>query len=199
MQGLGGAVVSAVALSLIVTLVTEPSERAKAMGVFGFVASAGGSIGAARRILTDTLNWHWIFLVNVPIGIGHAPRSSCCRARRPASPAASTSPRGHRDRLADDRRVRHRQRERGRVDDGRTLGLLAAAAALMGLFLLIESRVRSPLVPLALFRLRNVAVSNVVGVLWAAAMFAWFFLSALYLQLVLGQPAAGRARFPSRQ
>jgi MFS family permease len=68
----------------------------------------------------------------------------------------------------------------------RTLGLLGASAALLGLFLVIEARVRSPLVPLGLFRLRNVAVSNVVGVLWAAAMFAWFFLSALYLQLVLG-------------
>jgi MFS family permease len=68
----------------------------------------------------------------------------------------------------------------------RTLGFLGASAALLGLFLVIEARVRSPLVPLGLFRLRNIAVSNVVGVLWAAAMFAWFFLSALYLQLVLG-------------
>ena len=68
----------------------------------------------------------------------------------------------------------------------RTLGLLGVSAALLGLFLLIESRVSSPLMPLGLFKLRNLAVSNVVGVLWAAAMFAWFFLSALYLQLVLG-------------
>jgi MFS family permease len=68
----------------------------------------------------------------------------------------------------------------------RTLGLLGAAAALIAAFLALEARVRSPLVPLELFRLRNVAVSNVVGVFWAAAMFAWFFLSALYLQLVLG-------------
>ena len=67
-----------------------------------------------------------------------------------------------------------------------TLGLLAAAAALLAVFLVIESRVDSPLVPLRLFRLRNVATANVVGILWAAAMFAWFFLSALYLQLVLG-------------
>jgi MFS family permease len=67
-----------------------------------------------------------------------------------------------------------------------TLGLLAASAALAGLFVAIEARVASPLVPLGLFRLRNVSTANVVGVLWAAAMFAWFFLSALYLQLVLG-------------
>jgi predicted MFS family arabinose efflux permease len=67
-----------------------------------------------------------------------------------------------------------------------TVGLLGAAVALLAAFLVIETRVTSPLVPLRVFRLRNVAVSNVVGVLWAAAMFAWFFLSALYLQLVLG-------------
>jgi MFS family permease len=68
----------------------------------------------------------------------------------------------------------------------RTLGLLGAAVALLALFLGIEARTRSPLMPLGLFRLRNVATANVVGVLWAAAMFAWFFLAALYLQLVLG-------------
>jgi len=68
----------------------------------------------------------------------------------------------------------------------RTVAMLAAAGALMVVFLAIESNVRAPLVPLGLFRLRNVATANVVGVLWAAAMFAWFFLSALYLQLVLG-------------
>jgi MFS family permease len=69
-QGIGGAVVSAVALSLMMTLFTEPAERAKAMGLFGFVASGGGSIGVLLGgILTDALNWHWIFLVNVPVGI----------------------------------------------------------------------------------------------------------------------------------
>jgi hypothetical protein len=69
---------------------------------------------------------------------------------------------------------------------GRTLRLLAAASALLAVFLAIEARVRHPLMPLALFRLRNLATANVVGVLWAAAIFAWFFISALYLQLVLG-------------
>src|SRR3954454_11876606 len=70
-QGLGGAIVSAVSLSLMMMLFTEPAERAKAMGVFGFVASGGGSIGVLLGgILTDVLSWHWIFLVNVPVGIG---------------------------------------------------------------------------------------------------------------------------------
>src|SRR6187402_2784039 len=69
-QGIGGAVVAAVALSLIMTLFTEPAERAKAMGVIGFVAAGGGSIGVLLGgVLTDLLDWHWIFLVNVPIGI----------------------------------------------------------------------------------------------------------------------------------
>ena len=94
MQGLGGAVVSAVALSLIITLFTEPAERAKAMGVFGFVAAGGGSIGVLLGgVLTDTLDWHWIFLVNVPIGIAvFALRSRCSpAAARQRRPARSTS------------------------------------------------------------------------------------------------------------
>ena len=100
-QGLGGAVVSAVALSLIMTLFTEPAERAKAMGVFGFVAAGGGSIGVLLGgILTDLFSWHWIFLVNVPIGV--AVFVACLvllpgggAARRTAgstSPARSPSP-----------------------------------------------------------------------------------------------------------
>src|SRR5207248_2399905 len=69
-QGLGGAVASAVALSLMMTLFTEPADRAKAMGIFGFVAAGGGSIGVLLGgVLTDVLNWHWIFLVNFPIGV----------------------------------------------------------------------------------------------------------------------------------
>src|SRR5207248_1808048 len=73
-QGVGGAVASAVSLSLMLTLFTEPAERAKAMGIFGFVASGGGSIGVLLGgVLTGSLNWHWIFLVNVPIGVEEDP------------------------------------------------------------------------------------------------------------------------------
>src|SRR5919205_516174 len=69
-QGLGGAVASAVSLSLMMSLFTEPGERAKAMGVFGFVASGGGTAGVLLGgVLTDVLDWHWIFLVNLPIGV----------------------------------------------------------------------------------------------------------------------------------
>ena len=184
LQGLGGAVVSAVALSLIMDLFTEPGERAKAMGVYGFVCAAGGSIGVLLGgTLTSALNWHWIFLVNLPIG---AAVYALCRA------------------LLPDGRGR---RPAARLDVAGAItvtlssmlavyaivygdfGLLALAAVLLAAFLAIEARVAAPLVPLALFRLRNLATANVVGVLWAAAMFAWFFISALYLQLVLGYSA----------
>ena len=188
-QGVGGAIVSAVALSLIITLFTEPAERAKAMGVFGFVASGGGSIGVLLGgVLTDTLDWHWIFLVNVPVGIAVF---ALTLVLLPASRGQATG------RLDVAGAVTVTAASMVAVyaivngnevgwTSARTLGLLALAATLLGVFLAIESRTRAPLVPLGLFRLRNLAISNVVGVLWAAAMFAWFFLSALYLQLVLG-------------
>ncbi len=188
-QGLGGAVASAVALSLMMTLFTEPAERAKAMGVFGFVAAGGGSIGVLLGgILTDSLDWHWIFLVNLPIGIAVVafslrllPATRGAAGRRLDLGGAVTVTTALI--LAVYAIVNGNQ---AGWASGQTLGLLAAAAALLALFLGIEARVSSPLMPLALFRLRNVATANVVGVLWAAAMFAWFFLSALYLQLVLG-------------
>ena len=189
-QGLGGAVVSAVALSLVMNLFTESAERAKAMGVFGFVAAGGGSIGVLLGgVLTSALNWHWIFLVNLPIGVAVF---ALCLVLLPASrgPASAT-----RLDVAGAVTVTAslmlavfvivNGNETGWMS-AQTIGLLAAAAALLAIFLGIEARVRAPLMPLSLFRLRNVATANVVGVLWAAAMFAWFFLSALYLQLVLG-------------
>jgi EmrB/QacA subfamily drug resistance transporter len=189
-QGVGGAVVSAVALSLMMTLFTEPAERAKAMGVFGFVASGGGSIGVLLGgILTDTLNWHWIFLVNVPVGIAVVILSVLL------IPAARIETASRRLDIAGAVTVTAalmlavyaivNGNETG-WSTARTLGLLVVSGGLLVSFLVIESRVESPLVPLRLFRLRNIAVSNVVGVLWAGAMFAWFFLSALYMQLVLG-------------
>jgi EmrB/QacA subfamily drug resistance transporter len=189
-QGLGGAVVSAVALSLMMTLFTEPAERAKAMGIFGFVASGGGSIGVLLGgVLTDVLNWHWIFLVNVPVGIAVVvlavvliPGARVATAAQRLDVAGAVTVTAS---LMIAVYAIVNGNEVGWLT-GRTLGLLGAAAVLLATFLGIEARVRSPLVPLGLFRLRNIAVSNVVGVLWAGSMFAWFFLSALYLQLVLG-------------
>ncbi len=189
-QGLGGAVVSAVSLSLIMTLFTEPADRAKAMGVFGFVASGGGTLGVLLGgVLTDVLSWHWIFLVNIPIGIvvfllslRLLPTSTGVAATGKLDVAGAIT-------VTSALMIAVYAIVNGN-DVGwttaRTLGLLGASAVLMIAFLLIESRVESPLVPLRLFKLRNLATANGVGVLWSAAMFAWFFLSALYLQLVLG-------------
>jgi EmrB/QacA subfamily drug resistance transporter len=188
-QGLGGAVASAVALSLIVSLFPEPAGRAKAMGGYGFVAAAGGSLGVLLGgVLTSLASWHWIFLVNVPIG------AAVLAASFRVLPAGPAGPR------------------RGRLDvagavlvsaavmlavyaiigagqsgwmSARTAVALGAALVLAVAFTVAESRAAAPLVPLRLFRQRNLATASVVGVLWAAAMFTVFFLTSLYLQRVL--------------
>jgi EmrB/QacA subfamily drug resistance transporter len=189
-QGLGGAVVSAVALSLMMTLFTEPAERAKAMGIFGFVASGGGSIGVLLGgILTDILDWHWIFLVNVPVGVAVFALTLKLVPGLPGSALEGRLDIAGAFTVTASLMLAVYAIVNGNQEgwtSTQTLGLLGAATVLMAVFLTIEARVRSPLMPLRLFALRNVSVANVVGVLWAAAMFAWFFLAALYLQLVLG-------------
>jgi EmrB/QacA subfamily drug resistance transporter len=189
-QGLGGAVVSAVALSLIINLFTQPGERAKAMGFYGFVCAGGGSLGVLLGgALTDAISWHWVFLINVPIGIAvyawclavlPADRGAPGRARLDVGGAVTVTASLM---LAIYAIVNGNE---AGWRSAQTLGLLAAAAVLLASFLVIEARAQSPLMPLGLIRLRSVAVANVVGALWAAAMFAWFFISALYMQLVLG-------------
>jgi EmrB/QacA subfamily drug resistance transporter len=189
-QGLGGAVVSAVALSLIMNLFTEPAERAKAMGIYGFVAAGGGSIGVLLGgVLTNALSWHWVFLVNLPVGVAVCALSLVLLpAGRGSAPAARLDIAGAVTITASLILAVYAivNGNQAGWTSGQTLGLLAAAAVLLAIFLSIEARVRAPLMPLALLRRRNVATANVIGVLWTAAMFAWFFLSALYLQLVLG-------------
>lgn len=187
-QGLGGAVVTAVALSLIMNLFTEPADRAKAMGVYSFVCAGGGSVGVLLGgLLTGGLSWHWIFLVNIPIGL------IVIAATMKLLPASRGPGEGQLDIAGSITVTASLMLAVYAIVNGNeagwtslpTLGLLGLAVALLLAFLWIESRVSAPLMPLSLFRLRNVAVANVVGVLWAAAMFAWFFLSALYMQLVL--------------
>jgi EmrB/QacA subfamily drug resistance transporter len=189
-QGIGGAVVAAVALSLIMTLFTEPAERAKAMGVIGFVAAGGGSIGVlAGGVLTDVLNWHWIFLVNLPVGIAVIVFSVVLiPGGRIEAGSRSLDLAGALTVTASLMLAVYaivNGNEQGWTSP-RTLGLLGVAAAGVAFFLWWEARASSPLMPLGLLKLRSVAASNVVGILWSAAMFAMFFLSALYLQLVLG-------------
>nr|WP_057926142.1 DHA2 family efflux MFS transporter permease subunit [Burkholderia ambifaria] len=189
-QGFGGAIVSAVSLSLIMNLFTEPGERARAMGVYGFVCAGGGSIGVLLGgLLTSTLSWHWIFLVNLPIGI--AVYAMCVallpRMRAPAG-AARLDVAGAITVTASLMLAVYGivgGNEAGWLST-QTVVLIGAAAVLLALFVAIEARVAHPLMPLTLFAARNVALANVIGVLWAAAMFAWFFLSALYMQRVLG-------------
>jgi EmrB/QacA subfamily drug resistance transporter len=189
-QGLGAAVVSAVALSLMMTLFLEPAERAKAMGIFGFVASGGGSIGVLLGgIITDVLSWHWIFLVNVPVGVLVLVLTLKLVPTTPGMAGTGRLDVGGAVTVTAALMLAVYAIVNGNQNgwtSAETLGVLGASAVLFAIFLALESRVAAPLVPLGLFRLRNVAVSNVVGILWAAAMFAWFFLSALYLQLVLG-------------
>ena len=203
LQGFGGAIVSVVALSLIMTIFTEPAERAKAMGIFSFVLAGGATAGVLLGgVLTDLFAWNWIFLVNLPVGI--AVFALSLRLLPDDRPEAG-------DRRLD---VAGAVTVTAAVmlgtyavingndngwTSGETLGLLAAAAGLLVAFLAIEGRINSPLMPLGLFRSRNISVANVVGILLAGSMFGWFFLSALYLQLVLGYSPleVGLAYLPS--
>jgi len=189
-QGLGGAVISAVALSLIMNLFQEDKDRAQAMGVFGFVAAGGGALGVfLGGFLTGTFDWHWVFLVNIPIGIIVF---ALCYYLLPHS--------------AEEERPKH-------LDLGgaititlslmvfvyaivngnsngwfslRELFFFATAILLAAAFFYIEKHVEGPLVPMSIFRLGNITTVSIIGILWSAAMFAWFFLSALYMQLILG-------------
>jgi EmrB/QacA subfamily drug resistance transporter len=188
-QGIGGAVVSAVALSLLMILFTEQADRAKAMGVFGFVLSGGGVVGVlAGGVLTDVLNWHWIFLVNLPVGVlVYVLSLRLLPTERGPAASGRVDVAGAITVTASLMLAVYaiiNGNERGWTS-GQTLGVLGTAVALLAVFLVIEARISSPLMPLGLFRNRNVSTANVLGVLMAAGMFAYFFFSALYLQLVL--------------
>jgi EmrB/QacA subfamily drug resistance transporter len=193
-QGAGGALTSAVVLAMIVTMFPEPKEQAKAMGVYGFVASAGGSIGLlAGGALTSAINWHWIFLINLPIGVATGAM---------ALKYVSVCP-GFGKGRAD---VLGAVVLTGGLMLGiyaivevqkygwaslHTIGLSAIAVALVAGFIARQAKIAEPLMPLRLFRSRNVSGANVIQPLLLAAMFAMFFLGALYLQGILGYDAIG--------
>jgi EmrB/QacA subfamily drug resistance transporter len=180
-QGLGGAAVSAIALSLIMNLFSEAADRAKAMGIYGFICAGGGSVGVlAGGVLTSALSWHWVFLVNLPIGA-----LVCAYCFTLLSPDRAPEAKRQLDVAGAITVTLSSMLAIYGIVNG-SYALLTVAAVLLAAFLVLESRVRDPLMPLRLFRLRSLAVANVIGVLWAASMFAWFFISALYLQLVLG-------------
>src|SRR5829696_587342 len=193
-QGVGGAMTSAVILGMIVTMFPEPREQAKAIGVFAFVASAGGSVGLlAGGVLTQSINWHWIFFVNIPIGIATAVLAWRLLdgdkgigfgegADIPGAILITSSL------LLGVYTIVKPAAEFG-WGSGQTLGLGAVSLVLLVAFVVREARATNPLIPLRIFRSRNVSGANVIQALSVAGMFGLFFLGALYLQRVLGYDA----------
>lgn len=188
-QGLGGAGAAAVALSLTSQLFSEATQRLKAIGLFGFASVGGEAVGLVLGgVLTSALNWHWIFLVNIPVGVavcllGRAwlPEGTACARDGRLDIGGAVTVTGS---LVIFAYVIVSGNNTGWTSP-RILGLAGSAALLMGLFLGIESRVAVPLVPLGLLQRRNLAVANFAGALFFAAMFSGYFICALYLQLVL--------------
>lgn len=189
-QGIGGALTSSVILGAIVTMFPEPHEQSRAIGKFTFVAVAGGTIGLlVGGVLTEAISWHWIFLVNLPIGVatfvaalrfvpsdeGSAAGSS---ADVPGAVLITSSVM-----LAVYALVGS---EAAGFGSTRTLGLLAVSVLLGVAFVWREATAQAPLVPLGIFRSRNVVGANVVQALTMAGLFAIGFMAALYLQRVLG-------------
>ncbi|HEU4739663.1 MAG TPA: DHA2 family efflux MFS transporter permease subunit [Solirubrobacterales bacterium] len=189
-QGIGGAMASAVILGMIVTMFPEPAAQAKAIGVYGFVASAGGSIGLLLGgVLTDAISWHWIFLINLPIGIAVAYMAKRLVANPDGIGLSEGADFPGALLLTSSLMLgvfTILQIENWGWGDSRTLLLSAISAILLALFIFRQARIANPLMPLRLFRSRNVAGSNVLQALLVAGMFGMFFLGALYLQRVLG-------------
>jgi EmrB/QacA subfamily drug resistance transporter len=192
-QGVGGALSSAVVLGMIVTMFPNPKDQAKAIGVYGFVASAGGSIGLlAGGVLTEAINWHWIFFVNIPIGVATAvlarrlvdAREGIGLRQGADIPGALLLTGGLMLGVYTILEVH----EQG-WGSAQTLGLGAVAIGLIAAFLVRQARIANPLMPLRLFRSRNVAGANVVQTLLVVGMFGMFFLGALYMQQILGYDA----------
>jgi EmrB/QacA subfamily drug resistance transporter len=189
-QGVGGAMTSAVILGMIVTMFQKPTERAQALGVYSFVAAAGGAIGLlAGGVLTQAINWHWIFFVNVPIGLA---TGILAIRLLPDDPGIGL------DRGADApgavlivaslMLVVYAIVETSNYGWGsaRTLVVGAVGLALLAAFVARQARAANPLVPLRVFASRTVSVANLMFALVVAGMFGMFFVGALYLQRVLG-------------
>src|SRR3954471_4308241 len=189
-QGAGGALSSAVILGMIVTMFPKPGEQAKAIGVYSFVASAGASIGLlSGGVLTQALDWHWIFFVNVPIGVvtlilalRMVPRDVGLGLRHGFDALGAVLVTGA---LMLGVYAIVGAETHGWAS-GRTLGLGVAALALLAAFLWRESTASTPLLPLRIFRSRNVSGANVVQALLVSGALGMFFLAVLYLQRVLG-------------
>lgn len=189
-QGVGGAMTSAVILGMIVTMFPPGAEQAKAIGVFAFVASAGGSIGLlAGGVLTDAINWHWIFFINVPIGVVTAvlatrllPRDKGVGLSAGADVLGAILITGALMLLVYTLVKPAADKGWGATE---TLGLGAVAIAMIAAFIVRESTAATPLVPLRIFKNRNISAANAIQVLSVAGMFGMFFMGTLYLERVL--------------
>jgi EmrB/QacA subfamily drug resistance transporter len=192
-QGVGGALTSAVILGMIVTMFPEPREQAKAIGAYTFVAVAGGSVGLlAGGVLTETINWHWIFFVNIPIGVATAllairlvpDRDGVGLTAGADLPSAA---------LLTGGLMLGVYTILGVAEAGwgstQTLALGAVSIVLVAAFVARQARVANPLMPLRLFRSRTVSGANLVQALLVVGMFGMFFLGALYMQRILGYGA----------
>ncbi|GAA2440323.1 MFS transporter [Streptomyces macrosporus] len=203
LQGVGSAMAAAVSLGILVTLFTDPAERARALAVFAFTGAAGASIGQVLGgVLTDTLGWHWIFLINLPIGL------AVLGLAVPALPAdRGLGPRAGADVLGAGLVTAglvlgiHTAVQAGTHGwvSTHTLGFGALSVALLVAFVLRQAGARTPLLPLRILRSRGVAGANLVQVLMVAALYSFQVLVALYLQKVLGYGAAetGLAMLPA--
>jgi EmrB/QacA subfamily drug resistance transporter len=193
-QGVGGAMTSAVVLGMIVTMFPEPRDQAKAIGVYAFVASGGGSVGLiAGGVLTESINWHWIFIVNIPIGIATALLASRLLERdRGIGFGGGADVLGAAlitvSLMLGVYTIVSPAAEFG-WGSGRTLALAAASLILLAAFIFRESRISNPLIPLRIFRSRNVSGANAIQALSVAGMFGMFFLGSLYMERVLGYSA----------
>ena len=189
LQGAGGAIIAPAALSIIITTFKNPGEKARAMGIWAFVVSGGASIGVLLGgLLTQTLSWPWIFLVNLPVGL-----VALALCRPLLDPDPKPDMRGGFDLpgafLVTASLVVALYAIIGAGENplAVTALLLLLATALMVAFRAVEGRTKSPLVPPGIFASsRNLTLSNVVMALAVVGMFGWFFFSALYLQEVLG-------------
>jgi EmrB/QacA subfamily drug resistance transporter len=194
LQGVGGALTSAVILGMIVTMFPEPREQAKAIGVYAFVASAGGSVGLlAGGVLTQAINWHWIFFVNVPIGIATALVAVRTLARDKGIGLGAGADGPGAVLITGALMLGVYTIVKPAAEDGwgasSTLVLGALALALLAAFVAREATARTPLIPLRVFRSRNVTGSNLIQALGTAGMFGIFFLGSLYMERVLGYDA----------
>jgi EmrB/QacA subfamily drug resistance transporter len=200
-QGLGAALISPAALSLVTTMFSEGAERNKALGIWGAVAGSGGAAGVLLGgVLTEYAGWEWVLFVNVPIGIAVAALAPRLLPESRDQERTSFDIAGAFSVTAGLAIFVYALVDANNAGWGstQTVGLLALSIALLAAFVGIESRTAHPLMPFSIFRLRTLRGANVVGLLIGMSLFSMFFFISLYLQRVLGYSAleAGLAYLP---